>query len=147
MEERITRFADEYHFLSNFYPVAIDFEAMTYPTIEHAFQAAKTFDVVLRVRIRDAKTPASAKSMGRRLKRRADWFDVSLEIMEALVRQKFTRYTDLSTKLLATGSMELIEGNTWNDKFYGCVWNTKQQIWIGENHLGRILMKIRSELE
>ncbi len=146
MSEAITHFRGEYDFLSNFYASEVEMDGAEYPTIEHAFQAAKTHDYAQRQAIRNAKTPSSAKAMGRKLKRREDWFDVSLQIMETLVRQKFTDYPNLREKLLATGDAQLIEGNTWNDKFYGCIWNAKQNEWVGENHLGRILMKVRDEL-
>jgi ribA/ribD-fused uncharacterized protein len=121
-------------------------DGLTYPTVEHAFQAAKTHDVDQRMSLLNAKTPSGAKQMGRRIKRRADWFDVSLVIMESLVRQKFTYYPDLRAKLLETGDTALIEGNTWRDKFYGAIWDAKISEWVGENHLGKILMKVRSEL-
>lgn len=44
--------------------------------------------------------------------------------------------------LLATGSEELIQGNTWNDTF----WGVNHQHPKGLNHLGRILMDVRSQL-
>ncbi|MCD7839045.1 MAG: hypothetical protein LUG46_00305 [Erysipelotrichaceae bacterium] len=37
----INRFRNEYAFLSNFYVVDIEYEG---PSVEHAFQAAKTLD-------------------------------------------------------------------------------------------------------
>lgn len=146
MNDAITHFRDKYAFLSNFYAAPVSLDGVDYPTIEHAFQAAKVFDEESRQKIREASTPKGAKVMGRRVKRRADWFDVSLQIMEALVREKFTRHPDLREQLIATGDAELIEGNNWNDKFYGCVWDKKQERWVGENHLGKILMKVRSEI-
>ena len=85
--------------------------------------------------------------MGRKIKRRSDWFDVSLVVMETLVRQKFTRYPELKSKLLETGNAKLIEGNNWNDRFYGAVYDTNRSEWMGENHLGKILMKVREELK
>lgn len=39
--------------------------------------------------------------------------------MEQLIRMKFTRYADLREKLLATGDAQLVEGNTWNNRFWG----------------------------
>jgi predicted NAD-dependent protein-ADP-ribosyltransferase YbiA (DUF1768 family) len=42
--------------------------------------------------------------------------------------------------LLLTGDCELVEGNTWGDKFWGVCDGE------GENHLGKLLMKIRAEL-
>jgi ribA/ribD-fused uncharacterized protein len=147
MTEPITSFRGEYDFLSNFYPSPVEMDGAVYPTVEHAFQAAKTHDPDQRPAFQNAKTPSGAKQMGRKIKRRMDWFNVSLVIMESLVRQKFTKYTDLRSKLLSTSDAPLIEGNTWRDKFYGAIWDSKKSEWVGENHLGRILMKIRAELQ
>jgi ribA/ribD-fused uncharacterized protein len=144
--EAISDFRGDYAFLSNFYAAVVTLDGVEYPTVEHAFQAAKTFDHGIRRSIRNAATPAIAKRMGRRLKRREDWFQVSLVIMEELVREKFPRYAKLKALLLKTDEAELIEGNNWNDRFYGAVWDTKQNQWVGENHLGQILMKVRGEL-
>jgi hypothetical protein len=86
------------------------------------------------------------KRLGRKVTLRSDWEQVKLDIMADLLRQKFTRYPDLRDLLLATGDLEIIEGNTWDDRFYGAVWDETEQRWIGENHLGKILMRIREEL-
>ena len=40
----VTEFQGEYRFLSNFWPAQVVFEGVTYPTSEHAYQAAKTLD-------------------------------------------------------------------------------------------------------
>ena len=40
----INKFDGKYAFLSNFAESKISFEGLTYPTVEHAFQAAKTLD-------------------------------------------------------------------------------------------------------
>ena len=146
-ENEISAFRGTYDFLSNFYAADVEFEGAEYPTIEHAFQAAKSLDFAERRAIKNAKTASEAKRMGRKIKRRTDWFDVSLIVMEALVRQKFTRYPELKSKLLETGDAKLIEGNNWNDRFYGAVYDTTQSEWLGENHLGKILMKVREDLK
>jgi len=146
-ENEISAFRGPHDFLSNFYAADVELEGAEYPTVEHAFQAAKTADFAERRAIKNAKTASEAKRMGRKIKRRSDWFDVSLVIMETLVRQKFTRYPELKSKLLETGDIKLIEGNNWNDRFYGAVYDTKRSEWVGENHLGKILMKVREELK
>lgn len=143
----ITNFAGESSFLSNFYPALIDLDGEDYPSVEHAFQAAKTDDPEERRRVRGAATPASAKYLGKRVTLRAGWNDLRFGIMEVLVRQKFTRHTELRDKLLATGDAELIEGNTWRDTTWGAVWNQDKGCWAGKNHLGKILMKVRGELK
>ena len=61
--------------------------------------------------------------------------------MEDICRAKFTQNEELKKKLIDTGDATLIEGNTWNDTFWG-VCNG-----VGENNLGKILMKIREELK
>jgi ribA/ribD-fused uncharacterized protein len=138
---RIDSFQGEYRFLSNFWPAVVDYEGISYPSVEHAYQSAKTLDRSERRRIAAIAEPGEAKRAGRALpNQRADWEQVKLRVMEDCVRYKFTRHADLREKLLATGTAELIEGNTWNDRFWGVCDGQ------GENHLGKILMKVRTEL-
>lgn len=131
----------EFQFLCNFYPCEISYGALVYPTSEHAFQAAKTVLIEEKVLISMLKTPLEAKRAGRKLtKIRSNWDNIRLKIMEDIVRAKFTQHKDLAAKLKATGNRELIEGNWWKDTFWGVCDG------VGENHLGKILMKVRSEL-
>ena len=136
----INSFDKEYYFLSNYYPSKITFEGIEYKTVEHAFQAAKSLDNFERYTIAMMPTPGRAKQMGRSTSLRADWEEVKESIMEICLREKFA-IPELREKLLATGDEELIEGNTWNDRFWG-VCNGE-----GENKLGKLLMKIRKELQ
>lgn len=146
--EAITEFRDGYFFLSNFYKAEVELQGMTFPTLEHAFQAAKSLDYVERDTIRKRPTARAAKQAGRGIKLRRDWNTARLVIMEHLVRDKFTRHEYLKEKLLATGERHLVEGNTWGDAFWGAVKQGTDGAWtwVGENHLGKILMKIRKEL-
>src|SRR6476620_11263121 len=70
---KIAEFQGDYRFLSNFWPAVIEFEGLTYPTVEHAYQSAKTLDLDERKRIAALPTPADAKAAGRALKLRDDW--------------------------------------------------------------------------
>ena len=137
----ITEFRGAYRFLSNFWFCAIDMDGSTYPSVEHAYQAAKTFDFQQRGHIRRSSTPGGAKALGRKITLRLDWDAIKIETMRALVRQKFSAHTDLRAKLLATGDAELIEGNHWGDTFWG-----QCPIGNGQNWLGKILMEVRAEL-
>lgn len=136
----INRFRGEYRFLSSFWPAEVELEGLTFPTVEHAYQAAKTTNVTLRKSIARLPTPGIAKRAGRGLPLREDWEEIKLGIMENLVRQKFTLHDDLKHELLGTGDEELVEGNNWRDTFWGMCGG------VGKNHLGKILMKIRDEL-
>lgn len=135
----ISEFRNKYRFLSNFYPCVVKIDGIEYPTIEHAFQAMKVHDDDIREVVARQKTPGDAKRMGNTLPLRHDWESTKLGIMERLLRIKFSK-EPLKTWLLGTNSEELIEGNYYNDYFWG-VCNGK-----GENHLGKLLMKIREEL-
>lgn len=134
---RITKFDGAYRFLSNFYPSPIVRQNIVYPTVEHAYQASKTLDDLDRLCIARCGTPGKAKSIGKYVVLRDDWDGVRLQIMEELLLTKFVDDT-LRAKLLMTDKAELIEGNEWGDRFWG-VCNGK-----GENHLGKLLMKVRT---
>jgi ribA/ribD-fused uncharacterized protein len=136
----IIRFVGPFGWLSNFSPATVTLDGENYSTVEHAFQAAKTLDHMQRRRIREARSPARARTIGRKVPLRSDWPSVRLSIMTDLLRQKFAVDTALAALLLATGDRELVEGNTWGDHFWGV------SRGIGENHLGRLLMARRDEL-
>jgi len=85
--------------------------------------------------------PYSAKRKGRTVKLREDWERVKDDIMYQVVKAKFEQNDELKEKLLATGNEELVEGNTWNDMYWG-VYDGK-----GYNVLGTILMLVRHELK
>lgn len=137
----IDSFSGAYHFLSNFSAAEVWLDGMSYPTVEHAYQAAKTFDVRERVRIQHADTPNEAKKLGRKSTLRNDWEEVKDEVMYKLLRQKFRQHPTLSHQLLETGDQELIEGNWWGDRYWGMC---KGQ---GQNMLGKLLMQVRTELQ
>ena len=135
----INKFFGEYRWLSNFWAVEVVLDGVTYNSTEAANQAAKTLDMKEREEIRAATTFKQAKHLGYLVTLRKDWEKVKLQVMEDLLQQKF-KHPDLRAKLIATYPEELIEKNTWNDTFWG------QCKGKGENHLGKLLMKIREEL-
>lgn len=102
--------------------------------------AAKTLDPQERIQF-ERIAPSMAKQLGQRVTLRHDWEEVKLNIMYELNKQKFEWSPELRTALLATGDRYIEETNWWKDTFWG-VCNG-----VGENHLGRILMRIREELK
>ncbi|KKN90113.1 hypothetical protein LCGC14_0232290 [marine sediment metagenome] len=135
----IDSFNDKHRFLSNFSVSHVKLGGITYPTVEHAYQAAKTLDKTERLRIQRAAGPGRAKRLGRGVTLRPDWEGTKLRIMLNLLRQKF-QFPKLRDLLLATENQELIEGNHWGDTFWGVCQGE------GENHLGKLLMQVRDEL-
>lgn len=148
----ISRFRGDHFFLSNFYRHPVEFEGETYPSVEHAFQAAKTNDPVIRERIRRAKDPQAAKRLGRQVMLGEDWEWRRFAVMNMLLRRKFAD-PELRALLDETKGHVLIEGNNWGDRIWGMVrvmrttpWDDKPvPCWDGDNHLGRLLMEIRDE--
>lgn len=140
----INQFKGKYQFLSNFYRVKIIIDDKEYDTTEHYFQSQKFRKLGLQEKIRTAATPGLAKKLARQMrsKIRYDWIDVSFYFMEKALKAKFA-IPELREKLSATGEMELKEGNTWNDTFWGVDLKTGK----GDNHLGKLLMKIREEIQ
>ena len=136
----IAFFQGQYRWLSNFWPAEVKLDGVIYPTVEHAYQAAKTINQAARLAIAAQPTPGMAKRAGKLLPIREDWDDIKLDLMEDLVQQKF-QHEDLRAKLLATGDEELQEGNIWGDRFWGVCRGH------GANHLGKLLMKIRTALK
>lgn len=136
----ILGFFEEYRFLSNFYAAVVELDGLEYSSTEHAYQAAKTLDPAEREVIRTSKKFNEAKRLGKKVTLRPDWEQIKFQVMEDLVRQKFTKHEHLKTMLLETGEQYLEEANNWGDK----VWGTCKG--VGHNHLGKILMKIREEL-
>ncbi len=139
MTQVINRFDGQHEFLSNFYESLVLFEGLFFPTVEHAYQAAKTLDREKRQIIKKVSSPGEAKRLGQKVILRLDWEQVKIPIMEKLIRNKFS-HDGRRELLLSTDNAELIEGNSWGDTFWGvCKGN-------GSNHLGKILMKIRAEI-
>lgn len=133
----IDSFRDEYEFLSNFYPCKIVIDGIQYQNAEAAFQAQKTLDIDERKKF-TSYSPVRAKHYGRKVTLRDDWEDIKLDVMLEVVSEKFKQNPHLLESLMRTGDAILIEGNTWHDYFWGVCRNK------GQNHLGKILMKVRN---
>lgn len=136
----ITSFTGKYRFLSNFWPVCIEGEGLTYPSVEHAYQAFKSLNPEVRSFILLSPTASIAKKRGKLIELREDWDEVKLKYMREFLCQKFSN-PKLSFLLFDTGNEELVEGNYWGDTYWG-----QCPIGTGENHLGKLLMQVRSEL-
>jgi ribA/ribD-fused uncharacterized protein len=138
MTEAILGFRGKYRWLSNFVDCPVTFEDVMYPSTENAYQAAKTLDLEERRQF-ETLSASEAKKAGQKVKKRTDWEQASLYIMTHILLKKFTQ-PQFEEKLLATGDAYIEETNHWGDTFWGVCDG------VGENHLGQIIMKIRSYL-
>lgn len=135
---------DEHRWLSNMWYVNILLRGVVYASVEHAYQSEKSHDPMWKKFCADREVkPGKVKIASKNIEIREDWNDVKLLVMYYCLQHKF-RQEPFRTKLLATGNVNLQEGNYWGDTFWGV--DLKQNPNIGENHLGRLIMKIRDEL-
>lgn len=143
MEEAIREFdGTDHDFLSNFHPARVEYEGITYPTSEHAYQAAKTLDTNIRLIAKNIKTPGDVKRWGRIVDVRKDWDTVKYGVMYDIVYLKFTQNLNLADRLVATGNAHIEEGNNWGDR----LWGVSPVGGYGKNWLGQILMRVRAEI-
>ena len=133
----------EFRFLSNFHVQGFEYRDYYFSSSEHAYQAEKVewggkmFD-----RIRQAPTCKEARALGQRVVLGPDWEQRKLQVMYDVCLQKFTQNDDMKQTLLATEDLELVEFAPWGDRFWGV-----DKDLVGENNLGKILMRIRVELK
>lgn len=135
------------NWFSNMLPLDEPFvyDGITYRTSENFYQAMKLPKDRNNLRAEIAAlNPYKAKLAIRDKNKypwRSDWDkELPLQVMEYILRVKFAYGTTWADKLLATGDEEIVEFNNWSDEFFGWDIRTKR----GENHLGKILMEIRS---
>lgn len=131
----IDKFENDTFWLSNFYPCIVKYKNVDYPSSEAAYQSAKCPGHEAEFSHFDAKT---AKHFGRKYMMREDWEDVKDTVMYDILKVKFSEPLRRK-RLIDTYPATLIEGNTWNDTYWG-VCNG-----VGQNKLGKLLMKVREE--
>lgn len=136
-------FFEEHRFLSNYHECEIIYDGIIYGSTESAYQSAK-FPISLRKQFTNI-SPKDAKALGSKLRMGKEevekWDQKRLDVMREICEYKFFNHPELAQRLLETGDKYLEETNTWNDCFYGVSHG------YGENHLGKILMDIRTKLK
>lgn len=136
----IERFRDEYAFLSNSHPSEILYDGLAFSCAEAAFQAARC--ELMRDKKRIAQGDGSrAKMIASQIAPAPGWNERKLAVMEEILRAKFTQHPELARKLADTGNAVLVNCANSKDRF----WCRDPYTDQGENHLGRLLMKLRSE--
>lgn len=141
----IKGFFNEFRWLSNFAPVTITYEGITYPSTENAYQAAKYKENETKQHIASLSA-SKAKTFSRKNIPTDVWSDDRrLKVMEDLSRLKFSKQ-EFKQKLVATGDKEIVEENYWHDNFFGSCTCAKCNN-KGQNKLGKILMQLREEFK
>lgn len=146
MKETTNGFQDEFRFLSNFWELDRPYKinGISYPTIEHFYQAMKFSNKKMQKQIADHPLKGLKKFVyANKARIRSDWEYLRGRYMWVGLNYKFSDWNpNLKRQLLETGDINLVEYNTWNDTYWGVQIDTGE----GSNMLGRILMAIRSKL-
>jgi len=137
-------FKGEKRFLSNMYVCNIIYKGKEYGSSEHIYQAMKSENREYQEYIRMLDEPKKTKKeadrlLGETYEMREDWDEVKVALMEEILYLKFTQNPDLGDRLLAIEGL-IEEKNSWGDTFWGTCEG------VGENHLGRLLMKTRDKI-
>lgn len=109
--------------------------------VEAPYQAQKTFVQSEQDEIWAAKTSNESRLLGQKVTFRPDWDKVKDQVMYECCLAKYLQHHDLRTQLLATGDEELVEDSPV-DSYWGC-----GKDGSGKNMLGKVLMRIRTELK
>ena len=136
----IDKFKDDFAFLGNRFRCLFTWEGIQYKSAEAAFLSSMCEDEAER------KVYAQCSIQKAVLKAKEQtpypgWEEARLDIMETILKAKFEQNPDLMKKLLETGNSILINGNSKQETF----WGIDLYSWEGENHLGKIIMKIRDK--
>ncbi len=135
---------------SNLYRRELTFEGERFPTSEHAYQVGKARKPEVRAWLLAAPSPSLLAMAAHGLAYwdvAPGWSQGRYDRMLRVVRAKFSQHADLAAILLSTGDTQIAESAKelnpvnlrWGEVLTGAG-------WVGENHLGLILMKVREEL-
>ncbi len=127
--------------LSPFSAHEIEIEGVVYKTAEHAYQALRV-QTHARAAITAARSPMDAWREGQKCKERNELIPDHNkdELMERILRAKLLQHEDVRRVLLMTGERKLLK--VFDDAY----WGTGKD-GGGENRMGKIWMKLRSELQ
>ena len=153
VSENVVAFFGERSFLSNFHPSKFTIDGTTFKTVEayYQFRKAKYYgENTTATDILTADSPRKCKWLGNRLPRlpHTTLSQDGLDWMKRAIQAKFEQNIHLQDALLRTGTKTL--GEASYDKFWGIGVRLDGSglhdpaVWQGANHLGRILMEVRS---
>ena len=149
-ENSCTLFGGSNDPLSNFHQSSFEYSGIVVPSAEHAYQYRKAMmngkpDIAKQ--ILDTKTPWEAKKLARDIKCDSKWEKENVKVMVDIITAKFEHVPEARDALLA--SSETIAEAVPGQFFWGTGMSkdashfTSPSAWPGENHLGKILMKVR----
>lgn len=137
-----------YIYFSPYTAHAIKIDDMIFPTVEHAYQCSRYTDLKIIEEIRQATSPVKAWEASSKYKHLQNpefkKEEHKLQIMEKMMRLKLEQHEEIRKALIDSKGLEIVKhivtyppgDGFWDDGEDG----------KGLNHIGKIWMKLRSEL-
>ena len=145
MDEVIGFYPREFYPFDNFSSFKVEWNGYLFSSVEEAYQAASFMgsdeELVEKIKKSHSADEAQRIAYANRDKRREDWDDVKISIMEELLRLKIEQNPYVKKKLLQTGDYMIVEDSP-KDDLWG--WGPNRN---GQNNLGKLWMKLREELK
>lgn len=144
LDKAIGFFPREFYCLDNYSAFKIEYDGWVYGTVEEAYQASAfkgVADDVVEL-IRNAKSPYEAKqiSLANKARKRPDWEQEKVVVMEKLLREKVKQHPYVKEMLIKTKDYQVVEDSP-KDSYWG--WGLNRD---GANNMGKLWMKIREEI-
>lgn len=143
-----------YGWLGNMAPYPVSHKRTTFRTSEALFQALRFEESSPIVKtIRDEKSPMAAKMVAKSNRTKMivePQSPTDLANMRYVIYLKLRHHPTLKTMLIDTGDEEIIEDVTARSHGSGLFWGAAKNVnnvWVGENHLGKIWMVTRNYLQ
>ena len=145
------RGVDEQHgWMGNMSAHPVIHQNQTFRTTEALFQWLR-FDghPEIQKRLVAEKSPMAVKMVAKKHRRLLEKPDsgIDLKMMRLCLKLKIKQHAELKEKLLATGDKLIVEdcsARPRGDAFYWGMALIERQ-WVGENHLGKLWMKLREQ--
>lgn len=145
VNEYIGFYPREFFCFDNFSSFKLLYEGVLFSTVEHAYQAYKFKDTAPEIfnEIVNCYSSDEARRIAHRNEDKVvdNWDEVKLDLMEKFLRAKLEQNPFVKKKLLETKDYLICEDSPVDD-FWGIGKHRK-----GRNELGKIWMKLRSELQ
>lgn len=142
-QEPVFFYEREFYVFSNFSAFMLEWKGILFQTSEHAYHWEKFLgNPEIQLKITNAKSAHDAFKTARENQDKylPNWDEIKLDVMANICREKLRQHPYVMKKLLQTENRLIIE-DSWRDDYWG--WGPNQD---GNNHLGKIWMKLRDEI-
>lgn len=90
----INSYTGDYAFLSNNYPLPLEFDTLVFPTATHMYECSKSVKPEDWKLILQDPNPLYARSTGLIITIRSDWPEIQRSMLRQVIHEKFTQHSE-----------------------------------------------------